>query len=207
MMSAVVEIAAAEERRLAEALLDHRPAAPAAVVHEPGGRIAFGAVGQHQLHHQRGHEGRVGPVEPEQVLDEIGICGRGHQPPLAMPRDEVVADRAAFPQHEVAVGDHRRDPHGMQRLVFVGREPVVRAPLVELEQVVELQLLAQPYDAFGLRRVQVMNREHGRAFSPEIRPARLRHDRTQGNRVGSEPASVQPCKHRRHADLHCRGRR
>src|SRR6185437_11067670 len=77
---------------------------------------------------------------------------------------DVVADRAALAENEAAVDDHRGDAHRVQRLVFIGRESIVRPPLVALERVVDAQFLAQPDDALGLRNPQVMNCQHvGRA--------------------------------------------
>ena len=81
--------------------------------------------------------------------------------------DDVLDDRPAFSQDQVAILNNRRDPHRVQGLVVVGREPVVVAAVIELERVVEPQFLAQPDDAFGLRNAQVVDGQHG--GSPEVR--------------------------------------
>src|SRR5262249_23504050 len=75
-------------------------------------------------------------------------------------RANVIANRSALAQHEIPVGDHRSDPHRMQRLVLVGCETVVGSTVVTLELVIEFELLAEPDDAFGLRDPQMVNGQH-----------------------------------------------
>ena len=191
-----VEAAAREldAKKAAGAEAEQKRRESLAVVDEDRGGIVLAAAGQHQLHHQRGHEGAVRPVEPEQVAREIGIVTPGDQPPVTPAGADVVADRAALAQHQVAVGDHRGDPHRVQRLVIIGGEAVVRPPLVALERVVEPQLLAQPHDPFGLGDPQVVNRQHVRAssFSWPRRPRQALAART----TTPDDAALKPRRRR-----------
>src|SRR5262245_32802697 len=86
----------------------------------------------------------------------------GDKPALAITCANVIADRSALTQHEIAVGDHGGDPHRVERLVIVRRESIVSSARVALEFIIEPQLLTQPDDAFGLRDPKVVNGQHDR---------------------------------------------
>jgi hypothetical protein len=153
------KLGAAKIGRRAQPRLDHVPTLAPPVL-DKGGRLAL-AHRHGQRHHVGRHEGGVGIVVPEQVVGKIRAVGRRNQPALSVSRDDIVADRAALAQYQVAIGDHRGDPHRVQRLVCVGGQAIVGAAVVKLELVVQPQFLAQPDDPFALGNPQVVDSQHG----------------------------------------------
>ena len=84
------------------------------------------------------------------------------EPALAVSRHDVVDNRAGFGEHQIAIGNDGRGTDRMQRLVLRRRQHGDGITGIALQLVGDLQLLAEPDDALGLRFAEMMDGEHGR---------------------------------------------
>jgi hypothetical protein len=104
-------------------------------------------------------------MEPEQIVGEIRRVRRHRQSAVAIFGDDIVDDRAGLAEHLVAVAEHRRGAHGMQRLIRVRGQPRLWVPRIDDQIVVEPKLLTDPDNPLGLRNAEMMDGEefgHGR---------------------------------------------
>jgi hypothetical protein len=93
------------------------------------------------------------------------------QPAAAVFCNDVFDDGAGFRQHHIAIGDDGRRSDSMQRFIVRRRQHGLGIPRVALQLVGNLQLLAEPDDALGLRLAEMMDGKHGWPLTRHMRQA------------------------------------
>ena len=103
----------------------------------------------------------VGKVQPIEVLHKVRVCSSHREPVTTIPGEDVVNHRTGLGQQHIPIGDNRRGAQRVQCLEFGWRQVGYRIADVVLERVADVQLLAEPDDAFRLRFAQVVDCQHG----------------------------------------------
>src|SRR3954452_15449843 len=107
-------------------------------------------------------------MKPIQKLREGGMSGPEYESAVAIFCNDVVDDRAGFREHQFAVGDHRRRPDRMQRLVLGRSQHGDGIARIALQLVGNRQLLAQPDYTLGLRLDEMMDGEHEASWKDDF---------------------------------------